>query len=275
MAIITLTTDMGLKDYYVSSIKGAIISQLTDCHIVDVSHLIEPWNILQAAFVIKNAYKSFPVGTVHIIGVDTESTAQRRHIVVLFDGHYFIGCDNGIFSLIFDDPNIVIDKVVELNLEYNSSTKTFPTRDIFAKAACHICRGGIIEVLGPVRQVESLNRLIFGDPVFDSNTQTIIGKVIYIDNYGNAITNITAQMFKSASNNRSFNFIYKPKSNRSLEGSYYFETLAESYSDVDKSDLIVLANYLGLIEIAMNQGNARNMLDIGENLQVKFSFGKR
>ena len=272
MSIITLTTDMGTRDYYVSSIKGSILSQLGESAvIIDITHQIDSWNTLQAAFVLRNAYVDFPKGSIHIIGVDTEASKTRKHVLVVANGHYFIGCDNGVFSLMFDDIE-TIDKIVELNINSDTDYKTFPTRDIFVKAACHLAKGGVPEVLGRTLIDKQLNRLIIGDPVFDTNTQTIIGKIIYIDNYGNAITNITAEIFKSACMGRAFNLALRPRSNRSLEGLYNFKRLSESYNEVDLSDLIILVNNIGLLEIAMNQGNAQQMLDLGPNLQVKFQF---
>jgi S-adenosyl-L-methionine hydrolase (adenosine-forming) len=263
---------MGTRDYYVSSIKGTILTQLgAQATIVDITHQIDSWNTLQAAFVLRNAYVDFPKGTIHIIGVDTEASKNRKHIVIEANGHFFIGCDNGIFSLMFDSVE-QIDKLIEININNDNEYKTFPTRDVFVKAACHLAKGGVPEVLGRAIIDKQINRLIIGDPVFDSNTQTIIGKIIYIDNYGNAITNITTQIFKSACLGRPFNLAFRPRSNRSLEGVYNFKRLAESYNEVDLSDLIVLVNNVGLIEIAMNQGNAQQMLDLGANLQIKFQF---
>lgn len=97
MAIITLTTDLGLKDHYVAAIKGSILSRIPEITIVDISHQIPTYNIQDAAFIIKNAYPNFPKGSIHIIGIKAEQTNQSSHIIIFSDGHYFIGADNGIF----------------------------------------------------------------------------------------------------------------------------------------------------------------------------------
>ncbi len=102
MSIITLTTDLGLKDHYVASLKGRIYSQLPSAKVIDITHLIDKHNIVQAAFTLKNAYKDFPKGTVHIIGVKPLVDSHSQHVVVCYDNHYFIGADNGIFSLLFE-----------------------------------------------------------------------------------------------------------------------------------------------------------------------------
>src|SRR5512133_2364165 len=100
MAIITLTSDWGLRDHYTGSVKGAILRQLPDAVIVDISHSIQPHNLNQAAFIVRNSYRNFPEGTIHIIGVIEEASIESPHTLVVHDGHYFIGADNGIFSMI-------------------------------------------------------------------------------------------------------------------------------------------------------------------------------
>ena len=103
MSIITLTTDFGMKDYFVAAIKGAIYTDLPDAKIVDITHNISPFNITETAYIIKNAYTHFPKGSIHIIGVDSESNQENKHIAIQLDGHYFIGTDNGIISLLTVD----------------------------------------------------------------------------------------------------------------------------------------------------------------------------
>ncbi|MEL0275891.1 MAG: SAM-dependent chlorinase/fluorinase, partial [Flavobacteriaceae bacterium] len=100
MSIITLTTDFGHKDYFVSVTKAALIQEAPKATIVDISREISPFNHTETAYILRNAYKSFPKGTVHIIGVDSELSPENNHIAMLFDGHYFVGANNGVFALI-------------------------------------------------------------------------------------------------------------------------------------------------------------------------------
>ena len=138
MSIITLTTDLGLKDYYVSSIKASILNQYPDATIVDISHDVPKFDIAQAAFIVKNAMKDFPPGTIHILGVKPGASAATPHIAMYINGQYFIGADNGIFSLIFDqDP----EKVVELTINQDTDLLTFPTKNIFVKQ--HVILRGV------------------------------------------------------------------------------------------------------------------------------------
>ena len=137
MPIITLTTDLGTTDHYVSAVKATILRQLDDANIVDISHDIPPFNIIHAAFVLRNVYLEFPQGSIHIIGVNAESNDDANHIAVFANGHYFIGTDNGIFSLLLD---VKPDKIVEITATRDSDNENFPIKDVFAKTACHIAR---------------------------------------------------------------------------------------------------------------------------------------
>ena len=186
MPVITLTSDWGTKDHYLASVKGTILKQVPEARIIDISHQIPPHNLTEAAFVLKNCYRDFPPGTIHIIGVSTEESEKNPHTAVFADGQYFIGADNGIFSLLFEKG---ADKVVEITLMQDSEFFTFSSRDRFVKAAALLAAGEDISKLGTER--EALNQKILFAPVVDANV--IKGMVIYIDNYENVITNITLE----------------------------------------------------------------------------------
>ena len=165
MALITLTTDLGIHDYYVGALKGTILSQMPEAIIVDISHSIPSFNIHHAAFVLKQAFPNFPQGTVHIIGVNAEAFSSQSHLAILCDGHYFIGNDNGVFSLLFEK---IPDKIYDLsNIRQDTDILIFPLKDIFVKAACHLARGGIPEVLG--MQQEKFANADLINPVFSEN----------------------------------------------------------------------------------------------------------
>ena len=144
MSIITLTTDFGTKDHFVGAVKGTIYSELPDARIVDISHNIAPFNITETAYILKNAYKSFPEGSIHIIGVDSELNKENKHIALLLDNHYFICPDNGVISLLA--TAIKPQKIVEINIHDRVET-SFPVLHVFVKVACHIARGGTLEVI--------------------------------------------------------------------------------------------------------------------------------
>jgi S-adenosylmethionine hydrolase len=256
MAIITLTTDLGLKDYYVSAVKGAILRQLPEVTIIDISHLIPSFNIQEAAYVLRNSYPGFPDGTVHIVGVNAEATDQTPHIGLAVSGQYFIGADNGIFSLLFDK---VPDKVVELNLKHDSNSPVFPTRDIFAKAACHLARGGSLDLIGAVRN--GVKERIMFRPV--SMGDNLRGSIIYIDSYSNVVTNITQELLKETGKGRLFSIHF---------GSHEIDRLSRTYQDVVEGEILAMFNAAGHLEIAMNHGKASQLLNLhlGDTVTILF-----
>lgn len=139
MGIITLTTDLGHRDFYQAALKGSLLSLDPSVTIVDITHEIPSFDIQQAAFVLKNAYKYFPKDTVHLIGIDSVYNKDTRYLAVRHHDYYFIGTDNGLFSLLFEEEP---EEVVELNLIQDLKFLHFPLTDIFAKAASYLAKGG-------------------------------------------------------------------------------------------------------------------------------------
>ena len=137
MAIVTLTTDFGHKDYSVSVIKGALLQQLPDLTIVDISHQISPYNVSETAYILKNAFRAFPEGSIHIIGVESEWTPENVHLAMEYEGHYFICADNGILSMIKED--VKATKLVEITIHQNV-VRSFPVLYIFIPVAAHLVR---------------------------------------------------------------------------------------------------------------------------------------
>ncbi|MCZ4319987.1 SAM-dependent chlorinase/fluorinase [Aequorivita viscosa] len=199
MAIITLTTDFGEKDHFVGAVKGAIYSEMEDAKIVDISHYVSPFHLHEAAYIIQNAYKSFPLGSIHIIGVDSELNPENKHIAVFMDGHYFVCADNGIISMLTSE--IRPEKIVEINI-HDRITSNFPVLDVFVKVAGHIARGGTLDVIG--KNITEIKELTGLRPVISNQGSVIIGNVIYIDNYGNVVSNIPKKLFDEVGRGRDF-----------------------------------------------------------------------
>ncbi len=239
MAIITLTTDMGLRDFYVAAIKGTLIRQMKDVHLVDISHEIEKFNIAQAAYLIRNSYEEFPEGTVHIIGVKPEMDAHINHVVVHVDGQYFIAADNGIFSFLFDKE---LTEVFELTINQDTDDLTFPTKDIFTKAAVHLAKGGTPEVIG--RRTEIKNNYQRLKPLTDANS--IRGHVLHVDSYENLITNISETMFNEIGRGRNFQIRCRRE---------VLKVIRTNYNGVKPGEALALFSSAKFLEIALNQGS--------------------
>src|SRR5690606_29198317 len=199
MPIITLTTDFGEKDHFVGAVKGAIYTEMEDAKIVDISHSVSPFHLHEAAYIIQNAYKSFPQGSIHVIGVDSELNPENKHIAVLMDGHYFVCADNGIISMLASE--IKPEKIVEINI-HDRVISNFPVLDVFVKVASHIARGGTLEVIG--KSITQIKELTGIRPAVSNSMDQINGTIIYIDNYGNVISNITKKLFDEVGRGRKF-----------------------------------------------------------------------
>ncbi|NAY91193.1 hypothetical protein GTQ34_04610 [Muricauda sp. JGD-17] len=275
MAIITLTTDFGYKDHFVGAVKGAILSSLPEVNIVDISHAISPFNIQECAYILKNAYRSFPAGTVHVVGVDSEISPENEHIVVCVDGHYFISANNGVISLITSE--VKPEKVVEIHLP-NVNSGSFPVLDVFTQVACHIARGGKLEVVG--KPFQSLKELKDFEPRIIDNGKTISGNVIYIDNYGNVVTNIQKSLFEAYRNGRNFEVIARTTIINQIHKSY---NGIVNY-DLDKQqrkgpgDALALFNSAGYVELAIYKsdlnsvGGASSLLGLNYRDTVTINF---
>ena len=252
MAIITLTTDFGEKDHFAGAIKGAIYSELEDIRIVDISHSVSPFNISEAAYIIQNAYSSFPKGTIHMIGIDSELSPENKHIAVNLDDHYFICANNGIMSMICSE--IAPEKIVEINIHDKVET-SFPALDVFVKVACHIARGGTLEIIGKViNTIKPIKNLI---PFVNDEQNQIIGTIIYIDNYGNVVTNIRRKFFENVQKTRPYEISARSHKFQKIHNKYSdiidFE-IEESKRNVEGKGLVVF-NSAGYLEIAVYKSN--------------------
>lgn len=256
MAIITLTSDWGLSDYYVAAVKGTILSAIPDATIVDITHNIEPWDIAAAAFIIRNCYQNFPEGTIHIIAVETEESSDKPHIALKANGHYFIGTDNDIFSLILGDTPY---EAVTIEVIQDSDYFTFTTRDRFVKVAAMIAKGvPFSEIGGPYPKIREC--LAF-QPTMNNNS--IHGIITFVDSYENAVTNITKELFEKVRNGRAFEIRI---------GKYTIDKVCRSYTEVPVAEKMALFGTHGYLEIAMNHGKAASLLGLSRDSSVDITF---
>jgi len=275
MSIITLTTDYGNKDYSVSELKAKIYNEISDVRIVDVSHNISPFNLTEAAYIIKSAYRHFPKDSIHIIGIESELTPENAHLAMKFNNNYFIGADNGIFSMIIDD--FKADSIVEINIHKNYNN-TISANDVFVKVATHISRDGKLEVIG--KKINSIKEIKDIKPVISNDNNQIIGSIIYIDNYGNVVTNITEKIFTEISKSRPFTIHAR---------NVKFDKIFNSYSDAidysipkekreEDGKKIALFNNLGYLELSIYKsnpstvGSASTLFGLGYRDQISIHF---
>jgi len=252
VAIITLTTDFGEKDHFAGAVKGAIYTEMPDIRIVDISHSVSPFHITEAAYIIQNAYRSFPPGTIHIIGIDSELNPENKHIAVYLDGHYFICANNGIISMLTSEINP--EKIVEINI-HDTLISNFPVLDVFVKVACHIGRGGTLEVIG--KPIEEIKQLTGIKPVVNQKGNQILGNVIYIDNYGNVVCNVTKALFEEVGKGRPFKIMARTANFEKVHSHYSdainFEQPIEKREEDGKK--LALWNSSGYLELSIYKSN--------------------
>lgn len=256
MPLITLTTDFGTKDHFVGAIKGAIFNELSDVTVIDISHEISPFNITQTAYIVKNTYKNFPKGSIHIIGVDSELSVENKHIALELDGHYFICPDNGVISMIASE--IKPEKLVEITI-HNAIISSFNVLDVFVKVACHIARGGRLDVIG--KTIEKYKQITEVNPHINEDKTQIVGAVIYIDNYGNVISNISKKLFNDVGKGRTFEIVARnytfDKIFRRYNEIVNFDTPSENRQDDGKK--LAIFNSANFLEIAIYRSNLKTV----------------
>jgi len=242
--IITLLTDFGSRDYYAGVMKGVILGINPDAVIVDITHEIRKYHIYEAAFKLRSYYGYFPEGTIHVAVVDPGVGGPRVPLAAEAGGYYFVGPDNGIFSTVLesvDNPTVVEIAKTEFMLE--NVSRTFHGRDIFAPAAAHLSKGVSIRDLGGVLQKPvSLNV-----PMPTAKGDEIVGVVLYADSFGNLVSNIPGNMVMPDK------VVYA--------GKYRVGPVRSSYGDVAKGDLLAIIGSSGLLEISVNRGSAREVLN--------------
>ena len=275
MAIVTLTTDFGHKDHSVSVIKAALIQQISDLTIIDISHQISPYNASETAYILKNAFRAFPKGSIHIVGVESEWTPENIHIAIEFEGHFFIGADNGILSMVLE--NLKATKIVEINI-HKSIVTSFPVLDVFVSVAAHIARNGALEVIGkPIVKIKELTNI---NPVVNREGNQILGSVIYIDNYGNLVTNIKKTYFEEIRKTRNFIIFARTLKFKNIYKGYSEAidfSLPKNKRDEDGKKL-ALFNSANHLELAVYKSNPQTVggasslfgLDYRDPVTIKF-----
>lgn len=256
--IITLTSDLKSQDHYVAAVKGVIYSDLPECRIVDVSHEINPFDIIQASFVLKGCYKEYPKGTIHIIGVDSSDAEKVQAIVIENEGQYFIGADNGVFSLLFEGEYDKIYKVVMP--DDNSGAYTFLMKEVYAKLAIFIAKGGSLEDI--CTEVDHIEERLTIQAT--GNGDMIQGYVMYIDAYRNAVINISLDLFTEIGNGRPFKIHFRPRES--------IDYICSDYNDVGVGEVVCIFGSLGYLELAINKDKAVDLIGIqvGAPIQIEF-----
>lgn len=255
MQFITLTTDWGIRDHYAGMFKGLLFNNIPQCSIIDISHQVAPKNIQQAAYIFRNAYNTFPAGTIHFIGVNSYNRQKPELLVIKKEGYYFIGMNDGFFSLVF--PEQPVDVIV---LDETASLHSYNLQHITGVMSL-IAAGKNIYELGS-RPAELAQKSTF-NPVIEE--EVIRGTVIYIDESGNVVTNIDRTLFNEQRRGRNFEIVTRKMQHTLNE-------ISEQYTDVDPGNMVALFNSAGNLEIAINQDHASRLLGLKLNDNIRIEF---
>lgn len=256
--IITLTTDFGTLDGYVASMKGVILSIAADCQIADITHDVEPQNIRQAAILLSIAAPYFPPGTIHVAVVDPGVGTDRAILAMQAGGQIYIAPDNGLLSVIFErTADSVVHKIQNRSLFLPQVSRTFHGRDIMAPVAAHLAQGIALKEVGP--RSDDYQRGLFPHSIVTGGA--IKGQIIYRDHFGNLFTNISRDDLQH------LDFA----SLQVRAGYTKIERLSQSYSDVEKGELLCLIGSGGYLEIALREGSASEKLRFPLGTEVEIT----
>ncbi len=275
LKLLTLTSDLGLNDHYVASIKGSILKSDPEVQIIDLSHDIVPFDTSHGAFVLRSCYKNFPTGTVHVIAIDTEPIVNfggsdgSFPCIMEIDKQYIISNDNGFFGTFLGErkPDNLwrIDDVLS-----NPKLFKFPSKSMLVPAAIQILNGKKPEAF--CSEQIRFKRAFSSISIVEKNL--IIGNIVHLDSYGNAITNIDIELFERVGDNHPFTIVFSRKE-------YYIDQISNTYNEVAPGERLALFNENGLLEIAINRGanqgngGAEKLLGFKKGDQVRIEFTPR
>lgn len=272
MPIVTLTTDFGLKDHFIGAAKGKLLKKNPEAQIIDISHCIDYYNVSNASYVAFAAYKSFVKQTVHILSVGAHWCPTSKYLLMLIDGHYFLSVDNGTLTMLanFKAP----EKIIKLHKRnFNSSM------ELFSEVIFKLSTNEAIENLGQQIQLQDCLNLKELTPDVSDDLSVIKGHFIYTDHYGNAVTNLSGQLFEKIRKGRSFEFFARNLILRRINKYYSDFELSENKTLKDEEgSALLLFNSADFLQLSIYKGapklggTAQSLLGISyrDSFTIKF-----
>ena len=243
LPILTLTTDFGLSDHYVGTMKGVILGICPKAQIVDIGHEVSPFEITEGAYLIAQAYRYFPPKTVHVVVVDPGVGTARRPILMEAAGQYFIAPDNGVLAMIYTREQARIRLISNEKYFLHPVSRTFHGRDIFSPVGAHIAAAVPPSRMG--KRIEDYLRPAFQKP-HRTGKRTWSGRILKIDRFGNIITNFHSEDFPDLEK-RNFAMVIGPQET---------SVLARTYAECGAGELFVIVGSSGYLEVSVSQGSA-------------------
>jgi S-adenosyl-L-methionine hydrolase (adenosine-forming) len=263
--IVTLTTDFGLNDHFVGTMKGVILGVEPDAQIVDISHSVQAFDVLDGALTISQAYNYFPTGTVHMVIVDPGVGSARRPIIVSSERHHFVAPDNGVLSLVYQrEERLHARHITADHYNLQPVSQTFHARDIFSPVAGYLAKGVDPEKFG--EEVTDYVRFNAPKPK-PVNESTLRGIVLKADRFGNLITNITPE-------DAPMLFTEPAATFKIVVGKREVSEIKTSYADGAPGEVFGILGSMGYLEIAANRASAAQLLGVGKGIDVNIVLGE-
>ncbi|HKD03954.1 MAG TPA: SAM-dependent chlorinase/fluorinase [Terriglobales bacterium] len=257
--IITLTTDFGLNDHFVGTMKGVILNVVPEAEIVDISHAVQPFDVLDGALTIAQSYSYFPTATVHVVVVDPGVGTARRPIIASSEQHHFVAPDNGVLSLIYArEERMHVRHVTSQHYFQQPVSNTFHGRDIFAPVAAYLAKRVDSEKFGEI--VDDYVRFNAPRPK-PVDARTMRGVVLKVDRFGNLITNITPQDVPML-------FQQNPPAFKIVVGKREIGEIKSAYSEGEPGEIFAILGSMGYVEISTNRGSAAQAIGVGKGTDV-------
>lgn len=257
--LITLTTDFGVSDQFAGVMKGVIAGIAPNARVIDISHDIPVYNVTEAAFVIAEAWPYFPNGTIHVVVVDPGVGSSRRPILAQAGGHFFIGPDNGVLSMVFDAAPYKARVISNPKVMRGEISRTFHGRDVFAPAAAHLAKGVKPASFGKL--TTDCVRLWANNPA-PSGRNKWRGTILKVDRFGNLITNFSAKEFDGI----------KTRPFELRAGTKKIRRLALNYAETEARELFAIIGSSGYVEIAANQSSAADLIGCSAGAPVELDL---
>ncbi len=257
--IITLTTDFGLSDHFVGVMKGVILGIQPSAQVIDISHGVRPFEIVDGAYTIAQAYRYFPKKTIHVVVVDPGVGSARRPLLAEMAGQYFIAPDNGVLSMVFAREKPKVRHITSDRYFLHPVSRTFHGRDVFSPVAAHLAAGVTPAQFG--QRIEDYLRASFDKPT-QTGSQTWTGTILKADHFGNLATNFHIDQFPSI---RTHAFSLKT-------GSQAIARLALTFSECPPDQLFAIVGSSGYLEVAASEGSAAKLLGCGAGSPVELTL---
>lgn len=263
--LVTLTTDFGLADHFVGTIKGVILKINPEVEIVDIGHQISSYDIFDAAYTLEQSYRFFPLGTIHLVVVDPGVGTARRPLLARTGEYKFVAPDNGVLSLVYErEQNVEVRHVTSDHYFLNPVSNTFHGRDVFAPVAGWLSKGLEVDKFGEL--ITDFIRFASPKPK-KVKDDFIKGVTLRVDKFGNIITNITPQDVPEL-------FSENPPPFKIIINRQEITSLSLSYSMGKPSELFAIVGSSGYLEISTNRGSAAKALNVGRGAEVGLMIGK-